>query len=237
MSEVQTKAEEREPYVCELAEPVQFEHDAEVNILTSLKLGRLINDFFTEVFADFVGCKIESGNRGLSLTLFFNHVADRDPDKHYAVELSAAKKTNNVTLDKLRAHDYRVKQGDRYSLTTDGEDIIKPLLLRVLTQNKKINWGSIVTEYTEPANIYGRGEQYTMVTGLDLNLICAVLFGKTDAEGNAISYEVDLKGATNIGGFVGSQTLVLWINRINNNKLTQTYVDLGLGTASNIIRA
>jgi hypothetical protein len=219
--------------------PLVFCMDVEVNILTSVKLGSLINEYFRQVFADYAGCRIEA-NKGLSLVLFFKHVTNREEGLHYAVELSAAKKTHNSTIDKIRTKDFAVRNGDRYTLTEDGEDIIKPLLQYVhINKYGNANWGNLVAETTDgSSNIYGmRAEQLTKVGGLDLNLMCKVLFGRKSETGSNVSYSVDLKGAVNAGNLaVVNQNLILWINKIDDDKLAQTYTELGLGTTSTIIR-
>lgn len=248
MSETMKQAEEkREPFVAELDENLPFKYDAQASILTSTALGAAINEYFRAVFADYEGCKIMSGPKGLSLSLCFKHIPAerRDPELHYGVELSTARKTSNQTLDRIRTRDFAVQYGDRYSLTNDGEDIIKPLLLRTcFSPNGKVNWGSIISETAEPVygnSMYGmRSEQFTLINGIDINAVCSVLYGKKDAEGNAVVYEVSLRGALN-GGIPGmnnaaNQILILWINRINCDKLQETYAALGLGSVSSIIR-
>ena len=249
MSETNKPEEKREPFVAELDESLPFKYDAQASILTSTALGSAINEYFKAVFADCEGCKIVSNQRGLSVSLVFKHIPAerRDPNLHYGVELSTARKTSNQTLDRIRTRDFSVLHGDRYSLTQDGEDIIKPLIIRnnsYFSQNGKILWGSILSEIAEPVygnSMYGmRTEQYTLVSGIDINAVCSILYGKKDAEGNAVVYEVSLRGALNAGvpglNSTANQILILWINRINCDKLQETYAALGLGSVSSIIR-
>lgn len=244
MSETRNAEEKRQPYVVEPEEPAKFEYDAEASILTSTKLGSMFSDFFRLVFpGDYEGCKIEAGQKGLSLSLCFRHEVNRTEGTVYGVELSTAKKTHNNVLDATRRRDFAVQHGDRYSLTQDGEDMIKPLLQRgYILQNGKVNWGAIVSEYSEGSygNMYQmKTTQFTKVSGLDINAVCALIFGKKDADGNAVVYDVNLKGALNSApgmNPMANQLLVLWINRINYDKLCETYRDLGFGTVSSIIR-
>ena len=245
MSETNKNAEEkREPYVVELETPLKFEYDAEASVLTSTKLGSLINEYFRLVFpGDYEGCKIETSKNGLALSLCFRHETNRTEDTIYGVELSTAKKTNNNLLDVTRRRDFVVQHGDRYSLTQDGEDIIKPLLQRgYFGNNGKVNWGAVISEISEGTygNMYSmKTTQFTKISGLDINAVCALLFGKKDADGNAVVYDVSLKAALNGAPGMNSmanQILVLWVNRINYDKLCETYRDLGFGTVSSIIR-
>lgn len=242
MSETINNTEEREPYAVELEEPLKFEHDVEASILTSGKLGSLANEYFKAAFpGDYEGCTIEYNHKGLSLSLFFRHETQRSDDVVYGVELSTAKKTFNKTMDQIRRRDYLVKEGDRYSLTQDGEDVIKPLLFRNLVSNNgKVNWGSVLSEVADNSmgNLYAiRTAQYTKISGINLDLVCALLFGKKDVDGNNVVYTVEVKGYKGQGySQAPSSNLILWVNRINCNKVEATGLDLGLGFGSNIIR-
>lgn len=241
MSETTKNAEERVPYAVELEEPLKFEHDVEASILTSGKLGNLANEYFKAAFpGDYEGCTIEYNHKGLSLSLYFRHETQRTDGVVYGVELSTAKKTFNKTMDQIRRRDYLVKEGDRYVVTQDGEDVIKPLLFQNLVPNGKVNWGSVLSEVADNSmgNMYAiRTAQYTKVSGINLNLVCALLFGKKDADSNTVAYTVDVKGYKNQGySQSASSNLILWVNRINCNKVEATGLDLGLGFGSNIIR-
>ena len=242
MSEV-TKAEERVPYVVELDEPLKFEHDAEVSILTSKELGSLANEYFKAAFpGDYEGCNIVYAHNRLSLCLYFRHENHVD-GQVYGVELNGTNSTHNKLTDAIRRRDYLAKEGDRYSLTADGEDIVKPLLFRnLVSQNGKINQGQVVSEVADntASNMYyGKPSQFTMVSGIDLNIVCALLFGKKDTDGNDVVYTVDCKGVKNPGAGYGQSSagnLILWVNRINANKVGATCLNLGFGGVSNIIR-
>lgn len=244
MSEMNKNAEERKPYAPELEEPLKFEHDVQASILTSTQLGDKINEYFRLVFpGDYEGCKFEIVKNVISPSLIFRHPKHVEGEV-YGVEMSSAKKTNNSTLNRIRTRDFQAQYGDRYSLTQDGEDVIKPLLQRQHIQNNgKVNWSAVISEYSEPTygNFYSmKNEQYTKVSGLDINLLCSVLFGRKDADGNKVIYLVDMKGTLNqnIGyNVVGAnQVYILWINRINYDKLCETYNALGIGSVSSIIR-
>ncbi len=244
MSETIRNAEEkREPFTIELEEPLDFEYDAKVSFLTSDKLGLAVNQLCRSVFADYEGCKIEISQKNeLTLSLLFRHEVNRDESKCYGVELCSAKKTNNSTIDRVRGRDWAVQNGDRYTLTDDAKEAITPWLKGNLRANNgKINWGAIISEYSENVNMYSyKTEQFTKVSGLDLNVICSLLFGKKDSKGDNVVYDVQYKGVANaVPGinFAGtSQKLILWVNQINFDKLQKTYIDLGLGSPSSIIR-
>ena len=245
MSETRNVEEQREPYVIELEEHVPFSYDAAASILTSTQLGTKISNLFRLVFpGDYEGCRIGVTNRGPELSLIFKHAVNRDENIVYGVELSSAKKTNNSTIDRIRNRDHAAQYGDRYSLTDDAKDALKGLLRREYLNsagNGKINWGNLTSEEAFPAGTFyaAKNEQFTVIKGLDLNLVCGLLYGNKDADGNNVVYTVDVKGALGNPGFNmtdANKTYILWVNRINNDKLQETYASLGLGMVSNIIR-
>lgn len=241
MSETTKSAEEkREPYELELEEHVKFTYDAEASILTSTKLADLVNEAFKASFPDYAGCKIEMTQTRLSLSLHFKHEVNRRDDLLYAVELSSYKKTQNSTINRTRQRDYFASNGDRYTLTDFGKDTLAPFLFRGYFNNGKPNWGAVVSEISEPTygGIYaGRSEQFTKISGLDLNRVCEFLFGAKDEDGNPVAYTVDMKGTVGGQNIVGNNAVfILWVNRINVAKLSETYRDLGLGSVSGFVR-
>ena len=229
----------RTPYVLEV-EPMKFEADAEVKIITSNELCRLTNEYFKAAFADYEGCFFEMTQGAPSITLVFNH-GKHDEDKVYAVDMVATNKVGNSVLDRSRAHDRLVKEGDRYHITEDGIDIIKELLAPRYFNNGKPNWGVVVTDFVDrPASYYGAqsGVLFTRIIGIDPRLICRILFGKKEGD-SYLDYAVDVKADLSArNGFgISSPNYVLNITKAYNEHIKKTYEKLGLGTAgSNIIR-
>lgn len=242
MSEQKEKVvpeENRTPYVLEV-EPSPFEADAEVKILTSNELCRLANQYFRAAFADYEGCFFEMSQGAPTITLAFNH-AKHTEDGVYAVDMPANNKVGNSVLERTRAYDRLVKEGDRYHITEDGKDIIKPLLAPRYFNNGNPNWGTIVTDYIDrPTSYYvpQGGVQLTRIIGIDPKAICAILFGKKEG-GSWLDYAVEVKADLSArNGFgVTAPNYVLNITKAYNDNITKTYEKLGFGMAgSSIVR-
>ena len=232
------RTEERKPYSLEV-EPMVFESDAEIKFLTSNELCKLMNDYFKAAFADYEGSIFEMGQQGLSISLFFNH------PKHvegavYACDTADAKKVGNSVLDRINAYDRQVKEGDRYHLTEDGKDIIKPLLASRHFNNGKVNWGNITCEFADknPSNYYQpqAAQHMTKVTGIDPRAICAILFGSKDETGS-VDYAVEVKSNLSMNnGFAASHpNYVLSIMKAHTDVLVKTSEKFGLGVAGSAI--
>lgn len=241
MSEVKQNVPEdsRAPYVLDV-EPMDFNADAEVKIITSNELCRLVNQYFKAGFADYEGCIFEMSQGAPSITLVFNH-GKHDEDKTYAVDMMADKKVGNSVLEKSRMYDRLVKEGDRYHITEDGMDIIKPLLLPRYFNNGKVNWGVVVTDYVDrQATYYGpqNGVQLTRIIGIDPKAICRILYGKKQGD-SYLDYAVEVKAdlSTHNGFGISSPNYVLNITKAYNEHIKKTYEKLGFGTVgSSIIR-
>lgn len=238
MSE-QKKQENREKFVLEI-EPVKFEADAQVKILTSNDLCGYVSELFHTVFADFEGCKFEMSQGIPSIILVFNH-CKHEEGKNYAVEMAGGKKIGNSIIDKTRAYDRLVQEGDRYHITEDGADIIKELLMpRHFTNNGKVNWGNIVADYVDAPNYYApqAGVQYTKISGIDPKAICRLIYGKKEGD-SYIDYAVEVKSDLSVRNGFGTtnSNYALYITRAYNEQVKKTYEKLGFGTfGSSIIR-
>lgn len=241
MSEKQNKQpeEKRTPYVLEV-EPMKFEADAEVKILTSNELCRLTNEYFKAAFGDYEGCFFEMAQGAPTITLVFNH-GKHEENKVYAVDMADTKKVGNSVIEKSRLYDRLVKEGDRYHITDDGKDIIENLLAPRYFNNGKPNWGTIVTDYVDrPSSYYGPygGVQLTRIVGIDPKAICAIIYGKKEDDSwldYAVEVKADLSARNGFG--IASPNYVLNITKAYNEHITKTYEKLGFCMAgSNIIR-
>lgn len=241
MSERKTEAtEERKPYTLTV-EPIEFAADAEVKILTSNELCKLVNEYFRAAFADFEGSLFEMSQGAPSISLFFNH------PKHvegavYACDTVDGKKVGNSVLDRINSYDRKVKEGDKYHVTDDGKDIIKPLLSPKYFNNGRVNWGNITFEFADrtTVNYYQpqAAQHMTKIIGIDPRAICAIIFGSKDADGT-LDYDIDVKADLSArNGFVNAHpNYVLNVMKAHNNVISKSYEKLGFGAAgSSIIR-
>lgn len=233
------QAEARTPYVLEV-EPLVFESDAECMTLTSTELCNLTNEYFKAAFADYAGCKFETVGGAPSITLCFSHIKhDEDSDLVYACDMTAGKVTGNNVIDRTRAYDRLVKEGDRYHLTENGKDVIKELLMPKLANDKNLNWGKITADFIDRSQATyfnpNNAQVLTKVMSIDPNAMCAKLFG---AKG--FGYSVQIRGDlyAHRPGVTGSQNYVLNILRVDNKTIQKTYEKLGIGViGSDFVRA
>lgn len=243
MSEVNEKTtEERKPYVVNV-DPVDFEQDFSGKFISSIDLCRLANEYFRAAFADFEGTTFNLEQGFPTMTLFFNHA--ENVDGVFAVERAGTKTVGSSVLDRTRRRDNQLKEGDRYQITADGIDIIKPLLLPRLMNNGKPNWKQIVSDITDrnTQNMFQpmQPRQLTRVSGIDPRRICALIYGNKDESGEYIDYGIEVKGDLNIraGIMPGQQApnYALAITKAFNGNIQKTYQKFGINVAgSTIIR-
>lgn len=243
MSEVKTeKKADRIPYEVKV-EPMEFEPDYSGKFVSSLDFCKLTNEYFRAAFVDFEGCTFEMANGMPTVSLYFNH--NKDVEGVHACERVADKIVGNSIIDRTRGRDLQMKEGDRYHITDDGIDVIKPLLSGRFFNQGKPNWKQIVTDVTDraAANYYQpqNVRQLTKIIGIDPRSICSLIYGNKDEEGNYIDYGIEVKGDLTIksGLMPGIQNpnYALAITKAYNGNITKTYEKFGINTAgSNIVR-
>lgn len=228
----------------EFDEHEEFAAIASTEYITSTDFCRSVAAIFKSVFADFEGCRFEVGNGIPYISLVFNH-NEHDADAIVGCQnASIVKSTGNSILDRSRAHDRMMKDGDRYLLTEDGKDIIKPLLIPRAFNQGKPDWRHIVTEYVDRASytVYNPTHipQYTLAQFLDLNRLAGLVYG-TKINDDTVQYDVNIVGALNKGyQFNGSQIqseYILSITQVSAKEINAIYEKLGFVNAnSNIVR-
>lgn len=235
------KEEQRIPFTIDV-EPGEFEPEFAGKYLTSKEFCSLTNEIFRAVFDDYVGSQFEISNGTPLMSLYFDH-ARKSNDGTYACEQASSKSTGNVTMDKIRRRDIRIKEGDRYHLTEDGQDVIKTLLHPRFFNQGKIQWKNIVSDiqertvasYYQPQNI----QQMTKVIGVDPVAICKLIWGtETDADGKGIDYGIEVRGSLTQGMPNNIYpNYLLTITRAYSEQIHKTYEKLGYGgIVSSIIR-
>jgi hypothetical protein len=238
--------QERKPYTIDLEEHLPFNGVASTAIITSKQFCSCLNELFHQVFADYEGSKFiipQNGGRP-TIDLVFNHGNYENADLPVACENATkpnAGKGQNSILEIARGRDRLMKEGDRFYLTQDGQDIIKPLLDPYHFNRGKINWGNIIFPTTDGNNmmqIYGyRQQQYSEVTGLDLNRLADLLYGVKDKDGKIYQNHVDIKAPGSNGPVYGAPLYIFWITRVSQDTVQEVYQSLGIGTGtSSIIR-
>lgn len=232
-----TKETKREKFVISNDEPLKFMADGAMKFTTSLEFCKLTNEIFSAVFTDYRGCTFEMSGAGPTMSLYFNHVKTTD-DGTYACERAGSKEVGNSIIDKTRARDRQLREGDRYMLTEDGKDVISSLLIPRLYNQGKIDFRKIVTDIFEnngttynPSTV-----QITKVVGIDPRRICALIWGDKDPENDKAKYDygIDVKSDINRqfgwGGAYNAPNYALVITQANTAVLESTCQKLGFNT-------
>ena len=177
------------------------------------------------------------------ITLLFSHV-EAGAGQTVATERSSAKNTGSSVIDKTRSRDHLMKEGDRYVLTEDGLDIIKPLLLPQFFNKGKVVVKRFVSTTTDanPSSMFGQintVQQLTQVIGIDPKKIAALIWGTKDEDG-VVDYGVTVLKDLSLNGmaFPGMlpKNFVLKIDRAHTETIMKTYEKFSINTGSSIVR-
>lgn len=235
----------REKFVIKVEEHEDFEPIAKTKFISSDKLCKLAAELFRGVFADFEGCVFEvaPNNGQFMLSLIFNH-GEYDKDAVVACERVGGKSSGSSIIDRTRARDVQLAEGDRYTLTEDGKDAIKSLLIPRMYNQGNPNWKQIVSEWVDrtPVNIYQAQVQphYTKVSFIDLDRLVSLIYG-AEENGDTLDYRVTIAGATmNPAAFGGMQIerrYMLSITCASAKEVNKVYAECGFGTmGTSIVR-
>ena len=234
----------RDKFVVDLDEHFDFGAIASSKFITSNDLCEKVSELFHLVFADYEGCTFEMTGNEPTISLFFNHGEYPDAE-HVATEKIGSKSVGSTIIDRSRSRDRLLKEGDRFSLTEDGKDVIKDLLILKVYNNGNPDFGRVACEWAErgPVNSYFSQApvQYTKVSFISVPRICGLLFGSKDAEGNDVEYSANVVSAINPTGFnsqFATANYILNVTQVSAKELSEFCNKIGLGASAgaNIIR-
>lgn len=236
----------REPFKVQIDEHFDFSPIASSRYITSNKFCALVSELMRNIFVDFEGSSFAvTPGMEPTIDLIFNHGDyEHDGKNVFAVERANAKSVGSTVIDRGRTRDAYTRDGDRYYLTDDGKDFVKDLLIRKMYNNGNPDYRKIVSEFIErgPVNSYfvQSKPQYTKVSFISLNRLCALLFGSKDAAGEPVEYTVNVASPLpgyQINGSSTAQNYVLNIQQIDSKELAEFCNSIGLGTSNlNIVR-
>jgi hypothetical protein len=240
MSETTNKTDEkRVPFTVKVDEPFEFEPIAGSKFMTSTKLCQKISQVLKLVFADYEGCIFELTQGGEpTVALLFNHNDHSGSNLTCACERLGSKQVGNTIIDRGRARDSFIRNGDRFFLTDDGQDFVKSVIIRRMYNNGKPNYRDIVSE------VYDRGPmtqqftnnvtQFTKVSFISLDRLCSYCFPK-EKNGDVYEYTISVSAPINTG--YGSANYVLNVTQISSKELAEFCNEIGINMQSlNIIR-
>ena len=243
MEQNTSQQEERQKLVVEV-NPEKFIGDGSFKYVTSVELCQYANEYFAAIFEDYEGSTFDYTPGSVPyISLYFNHIVDRQEGKIYACDRLTGKGSGNTIIDRSRRRDNQLQNGDRYYLTDDGKDIIIPMLLPRLFNGGKPDLKRIVTDVYDVPSGYGYfgnqgATQNTKVVGIDIKKIAAIKWGSKDPDtGDVYDYGFEIKGNSGRGIPGANAVHILTITQANNTELETTYSKLGIMVGnSNIIR-
>lgn len=235
----QNNESKREPFKVEIDEHYTFDSIASSKFITSNDLCKMVTDLLKNVFADFEGCSFETA-QGMepTIALYFNHADHSGSELPVACERLGSKNVGNTIIDKGRARDSFIKNGDRFYLTEDGQDFVKQLITRRMYNNGNLDYRRIVCEIQDRGamntSFIPQVNQLTKVSFLSIDRLCSLLFGTDEENGDRVEYTVSVATPFNSGYGVN---YILNITRISAKELSTFCNKIGVNMQSiNIIR-
>lgn len=179
---------------------LEFDPISDTKYLTSTEFGEIVSNIFKQVFVDYEGCTLGGvqGTPYITINFFFNHREISDdaiPSNMFrGITRKIPNKSNNETVNNIRLYNNILRNGDRYYLTDDAKQIIKPFLLsgvgRIYGPNGNINWGNITSEQGDNSQRFNFGVnqvplQYTVCTFIDPTKLATAIYGEDNTENGA----------------------------------------------------
>lgn len=239
--------DKRERYRIEMEEHVDFPETASTAYVSSQEICSLASEIFKAAFADCEGTCFDVNQNGEpTLSIIFNH-GSYDENAIVGCERAGGNKVGNSIVDRTRARDRQLTEGDRYYLTEDGKDVVLSLLLPRVYNNGKPNWKLVVSDYVEAVSspyYQNQRPQYTKVAFIDLRRVCKLIYGNKDKNGGEIDYDVKIKsvlgnqGQYMMPGMNIKPDYLLEVTSVPFNAIKKVYEKLGysFGGGDNIIR-
>lgn len=242
MSETKVQEDQkRVPYSVQVT-PSAFEPDCSSKFISSVDFCRLVNAYMRAAFDDFYGCEFDMVQGFATINVYFDHVVEHEAGKVYACEQAAENSVGNDTINRIRNRDSILKNGDRYFLTPDGKDIIKPLLSPRYYNQGNPQWKNIVADVNaDNRNMFMMqpSTRRTKVVGLDPQKLCSIIWGAKE-DNDFIDYGIAVMEDRSMRNMpipgAANHNYVLQITKAYNGNLKKTCEKFGIANAgSNIV--
>ena len=199
--------------------PADFDPTMETQITTSNELSRIINNLFSQAFADYYGCILMSSYLpGVGMVtiprLYFKVLQDQaydDPNMIFA--FNPVGRVSKNDKNDMFARIQRVSNitsapaSRKVEITDDGKNAL--LEFMVTTGQKKFDqWDSAFN------TIPSRNDTFVGLSKLDITKILRKIFGEVDIEGTPLYYAIT--PTYNIGGRNGNENWILNIHRLHH---------------------
>lgn len=238
MSNASEQNQSRKKFKIEIQDHETFPGIARTAYVASNEFCKMVSELFKNVFADFEGCIFEVTQAGDPyISLLFNH-GQYPEDAVVACTRNGGNASGSNVLDRVRTRDRQLIEGDRYHLTDDAKDALTPLLTARMFKNGNPEWKQITSEWQDRTaiNFYNVGAipQYTKVSFIDLNRLCAMIYGLKDENGDNVEYSVTIAAPLSVMGYQNgamqsNMNFMLNITSACQEELSKVYEKLGFG--------
>lgn len=196
-----TEGAEREPYWVKVNEHEPFDPINQVKYCSSTELCQKVSEIFKSAYADYEGCIYEINQQGRGyISLFFNHGEPDDPVRANAVSRVQPDKKNvpaNETVRRIRDNDRRNRAGDKFFLTTEGEEGIERFIAennpQIRNRKGEIMWDKISAEVSQQQRYFNQPPiMLTKISMIDPVKLVEEIYGQTNEEGEVMVYDVHI---------------------------------------------
>lgn len=186
--------ETREELKIVLKRPVAFDAVGDIKITTTTELSKVINDIFSQVFADYYGCSLkvqfqpERQQYIVVPRLFFKVMKTYDPEKTYAFNTLGANKANDDVVGRVQRVSQSAASGTKVLITADGKSVLEDFMITPVIKSSNFDWNSAFS--TVPTD----NDTFVQVFKLDVNKFVSTIYGDMDATGSKQYYQITPTG-------------------------------------------
>lgn len=176
-----------------LKKPVSFDPVGDIKITTTTELSKIVNDIFSQVFADYYGCSLKvqfQPERQAYIVvpkLFFKVMKNYEAGKTYAFNTLGAK-PNDDMIGRVQRVSQSAASGSKALITDDGKSVLEDFLITPAVKANNFDWNSAFS------TIATDSDTFIQVFKLDINKFITTIFGDTDETGSKEYYQITPTG-------------------------------------------
>lgn len=199
-----------------LKKPVPFDAVGDMKITTTTELSKVINDIFSQVFADYYGCSLKvqfQPERQAYIVvpkLFFKVMKNYEAGKTYAFNTLGAKSNDDV-LGRVQRVSQSSATGCKALITDDGKSVLEDFLITPSIKASNFDWNSAF------GTVPTESDTFIQVFKLDINKFIATIFGEYDETGSKQYYQITPTGVVgNANQYKAPDNWSMLILRLNH---------------------
>lgn len=186
--------EKKEALKIALRNPIQFNAVASTAITTTTELSKVINDIFSQVFADYYGSALRvqfQPDRQAYIVvpcLYFRVMKNYEDDKTYAFRTLGSNKPTDDMVGRVQRVSQSAASGSKVLITDDGKSVLEDFLVTPAVKTNNFDWTSCYR------TIASDSDTFVMTYKLDINKIITMLYGDRDSTGSKQYYQLAPNG-------------------------------------------